>query len=216
VFHDHQSGVLVGDSVQGRIYTELISRRGWSVDENACAARPGEGAFAASNSNVFVFGSGRYIIATGASSDGPRALLSPLLAYGNREKSCLAVSLPMAGGGASSGAFSLAFRDRRHAVVVGGDYRKPDDTSGTAAWTTDGGRHWTAAARMPHGFRSAVAWYAPAKGWIAAGPNGSDISRDGGRTWQPLDNGNWNALSLPYVVGPKGRIAKLRPDAIQR
>ncbi|HUA98561.1 MAG TPA: hypothetical protein VMA34_09570, partial [Terracidiphilus sp.] len=46
------------------------------------------------------------------------------------------------------------------------------------------------------------------------GANGSDISRDDGRTWQPIDNGNWNALSLPFVVGPNGRIARLDPSAI--
>ena len=47
--------------------------------------------------------------------------------------------------------------------------------------------------------------------WITAGTNGSDISRDDGRTWQPLDDGNWNALSLPFIVGPNGRIARLNP-----
>ncbi len=48
--------------------------------------------------------------------------------------------------------------------------------------------------------------------WITAGTNGSDISRDDGRTWQLLDNRNWNALSLPFVVGPNGRIARLQID----
>jgi hypothetical protein len=52
--------------------------------------------------------------------------------------------------------------------------------------------------------------------WIAAGTNGSDISRDGGKTWTHLDDGDWNALSLPFIVGPNGRIAKLKTDAIKR
>ena len=30
-----------------------------------------------------------------------------------------------------------------------------------------------------------------------------------GKTWTRLDDGNWNALSLPFVVGPEGRIARL-------
>jgi hypothetical protein len=47
------------------------------------------------------------------------------------------------------------------------------------------------------------------------GTNGSDISRDDGKTWQPLDDGNWNALSLPFVVGPDGRIARLNPAMLQ-
>ncbi|MBV8630138.1 MAG: glycosyl hydrolase, partial [Silvibacterium sp.] len=77
------------------------------------------------------------------------------------------------------------------------------------AWTADGGKTWIAATKPPHGYRSAVAWDADARAWIAVGTNGSDVSYDDGKTWSPLDNGNWNALSLPWVVGPDGRIAKL-------
>jgi len=55
----------------------------------------------------------------------------------------------------------------------------------------------------------------PLKVWITVGTNGSDISWDDGRTWQLLDNGNWNALSLPFVVGPNGRIARLNPATLR-
>jgi photosystem II stability/assembly factor-like uncharacterized protein len=120
-----------------------------------------------------------------------------------------AIPTPLASGNDSSGVFSLAFRDRQHGVAVGGDYRKPEETAGTAAFSSDGGEHWSAAGKPPHGFRSAVAWDAANKAWIAAGTNGSDISYDDGKTWQWLDSGSWNALSLPWVVGPKGRIGKL-------
>jgi photosystem II stability/assembly factor-like uncharacterized protein len=126
------------------------------------------------------------------------------------------VSVPVAGGAESSGIFSLAFRDEKRGMAVGGDYAKPNDSSGTVAWTADGGQHWTAAQRAPHGYRSAVTWDADAKAWIAVGTNGSDVSFDDGKTWSPLDNGNWNALSLPWVVGPQGRIAKLDADKLRQ
>jgi len=100
-------------------------------------------------------------------------------------------------------------------VSVGGDYTKPNESAGTAAWSADGGEHWTASTTPPHGFRSAVQWSEALKAWITVGTNGSDVSRDDGKTWQPLDDGNWNALSLPYVVGPNGRIACLNPAALQ-
>ncbi len=210
---DLKNAIVLGDPLHDRFYTMTPnSEHGWAVVEAPCAARPGEAAFAASNSSVFVFGSQQYIIVTGGTG-GPRALLSPLFAKRDVAQGCLDVALPLAGGSESAGAFSVFFRDDQHGVTVGGDYRQPNETSGTAAITTDGGRHWTAAAKPPHGYRSAVAWDANDKAWIAAGTNGSDISRDDGKTWQPLDNGNWNALSLPYVVGPKGSIAKLRANA---
>ena len=207
-----QPGVLIGDPVGGRFFTMTTAGAKWSIDKNACVAREGESAFAASNSSVVVFGAGKYILGTGGKS-GPRALLSPVL---SGTDGCLGVAVPVASGNDSSGVFSLAFRDAQHGVAVGGDYKKPDESPGTAAWTSDGGRHWTAASSLPHGYRSTVAWRPSAKAWVAAGTNGSDISMDDGHTWQPLDAGNWNALSLPYVVGPKGRIGKLRPDAIKQ
>ncbi len=208
----HNTGVLIGDPVGRRFFTMTTAGSDWRVDKNACAANDGESAFAASNSSVVVFGPGKYMIGTGGKG-GPRALLSPRLAGTDK---CLDAGVPVAGGNDSSGVFSLAFRDSKHGIAVGGDYKKPDGRSGTAAWTKDGGRHWTAASGPPGGYRSGVVWFPAAKIWIAAGTNGSDISLDEGKTWQPLDHGNWNALSIPYAVGPKGRIGKLRSDAIKR
>lgn len=212
---DSKTGVLIGDPINGRFDTRVrLSGRGWLVDETACAAREGEVAFAASNSATFAFGSRRFITVTGGKG-GPRALLSPLLAYNGTRKDCLAVKLPLTGGSESSGAFSVGFRDLKHGVVVGGDYKKPDDASGTAAWSADGGRHWTAARMPPHGYRSAAAWYPEAKVWIAVGTNGSDVSRDDGKTWQRLDDGKWNAVSPPFAVGPGGRIGRLQIESVK-
>ncbi len=211
---DGKTGVLIGDPVGGRFHTEGMSLGHGLIDDGACVARPDEAAFAASNSSVFVFGPRRYIIGTGGKG-GPRVLLSPLLAEVDNTKGCDAILVPLAGGTDTSGVFSLVFRDLKHGLAVGGNFKKPIEVSGTAAWTADGGRHWTAASKPPHGYRSTVAWYPDAKVWIAAGTNGSDISRDDGKTWLPLDDGNWNALSLPYVVGPGGRIGRLHADAIK-
>jgi hypothetical protein len=41
------------------------------------------------------------------------------------------------------------------------------------------------------------------------------VSFDNGKTWQQFDRGNWNALSLPWVVGPKGQIARLDEQALK-
>ena len=138
------------------------------------------------------------------------------------------VRLPLAGPSESSGPFAFAMRWTRprctdcvHPVdyffiAVGGDYTKPNDSTGTAAFTLDGGSTWTASTTPPRGYRSTVQYSETDKAWFTAGTNGSDISRDDGRTWQPLDSGNWNALSLPYIVGPNGRIAKLNPSALPK
>lgn len=105
-------------------------------------------------------------------------------------------------------------------VAVGGDYASPNRTDGTAAWSTDSGGTWTASGTLPRGYRSAVAYDDGLKAWITVGPNGTDISTDDGKNWRavhpdqalnetPDADRNWNALSLPFAVGPKGRIGKL-------
>ena len=109
-------------------------------------------------------------------------------------------------------------------LVVGGDYMKPDDTTANAAYfdLTDRKPKWKASMTQPHGFRSAVAYFAEAGAWIAVGPNGTDVSADDGENWAAMRPGkndapdadkNWNAISLPFVVGPKGRIGTLSADA---
>jgi hypothetical protein len=127
--------------------------------------------------------------------------------------------LPMAGNSPSAGAFSLrvVWWDEavKAAVAVGGDFAKPDQTDGTAAWSSDGVR-WNSSATPPHGYRSAVAWDADINAWIAVGTNGSDVSWSGGKVWKALDDGSWNALSLPWVVGPGGRIGKINLDELKK
>jgi len=131
--------------------------------------------------------------------------------------------VPLAGTSESAGVFSIAAKNDLVLVAVGGDYEKPAMTAGTAAFTMDGGKNWTAALQLPGGYRSAVAYDAELKAWITVGPNGTDISTDDGKNWRALKpspadaadaDKNWNALSLPFVVGSKGRIGILRDGAV--
>ena len=215
------TGSLLGDPVGGRfvIFDTLDSGTRWTLRKNDALALNtiNVSAFAASNS-LFPEDQNKaheeHIFASGGKSG---AILwmekTPELTWNK-------IALPLMYGTDSSGVFSIAshtdsepFRNvvalRETIVAVGGDYQKPDESAGTAAWSTDLGLHWTAAIKSPHGYRSSVSWSEELAAWITAGTNGSDISRDDGKTWQLIDNGNWNALSLPFVVGPKGRIARL-------
>ncbi|MGD0734966.1 MAG: hypothetical protein ABR976_07450, partial [Terracidiphilus sp.] len=180
-----------------------------------------EGAFAASNSSIAIApfrtqdGAAREVwFATGGVS-GSRVIHYQHFNGGEPEKVSTSISdvgtFPKTLGG---GIFSIDFKSDGHGIAAGGDYTKPNESTGTAAWSSDGGKTWTASTTPPHGYRSTVQWGDSIKAWITAGTNGSDLSRDDGKTWRPLDNGNWNALSLPFVVGPKGKIAHLNPAAL--
>jgi len=227
-------GWLLGDPVRHEFQLRhtVDGGKNWRLERGkAPQASPGaQGVFAASNSALVLltndlgvrafpaFGSGG---SAGAFFYEPGTLMVCIDACNEvisppRSGDWVRAEVPLAGQNDSSGVFSADFRDANHGVAVGGDYRKPNESAGTAAWSADDGKTWTAAEKMPHGFRSAVEWDADAKAWIAVGTNGSDISYDDGKTWVPLDNGNWNALSLPWVVGPGGRIAKLDPHRLPK
>jgi len=211
LFLDRQRGLIYGDPVLGAARTHSVGEdalvipiqktqdggRTWTA-ANPLKALAGESSFAASNSAM-------------AANEGWIWLgTSKARVLRSRDGAdWQSAQTPLASGNDSSGVFSLAFRDQRHGIAVGGDYRKPEGATGTAAYTSDGGEHWSAAGKSPHGFRSAVAWDAKNQAWITVGSNGSDISYDDGETWQWLDGGSWNALSLPWAVGPNGQIGKL-------
>ncbi len=227
-------GFLAGDpetdsdsdrpKVEWPYLSEFTSWNGFVDDSVFLAsveARVGESSFAASNTCLVLGpfrnkdGEAREAwLATGGPS-GSRVLhYSHILGGEPERQTSNEVELSMFPKTSSGGIFSLDLRSSMTFVAVGGDYTKPNDSTGTAAWSSDGGEHWAAATKPPHGYRSAVQWSESLKAWITVGANGSDISRDDGRTWQPLDDGNWNALSLPFVVGPNGRIARLNAAAV--
>jgi photosystem II stability/assembly factor-like uncharacterized protein len=199
------AGFILGDPVGGRfvIYRSDDLGRHWHRDNSLGLAAPdGESVFAASNSALVVRPGPKLLFATGGIG-GARLFRS------GKPGNWSVTRLPLRGGKPSAGAFSLAFRDDRHGIAVGGDYQEPAQTAGTAAWTSDGGLTWHSASDLPSGYRSSIGWEQKTRVWITVGPNGSDVSRDDGHTWKRFDSANWNALSLPWVAGAKGRIASL-------
>jgi photosystem II stability/assembly factor-like uncharacterized protein len=241
VFANREIGYLLGDPVNGAFPLLRTADGGvtWTKinSDGLTTGSASIAAFAASNSaltdagmvvNALLAGDGRVWFGTGGQggtflyegeSNCPRG------GDGPPDPSCLnnwtfkRQPLPLAADSPSAGAFSLRVvwwdEGVKAAVAVGGDFARPNQSDGTAAWTPDG-KNWTASENPPHGYRSAVTWDADVNAWIAVGTNGSDISWDGGKSWRPLDDGNWNALSLPYVVGPGGSIGKINLDDLHR
>lgn len=229
---------VLGDPVKGVFALFLSDDDGenWLASGDAGReALPGAGAFAASNSSMTGFG--RYVFfGTGGSKSSnvyrTTAKCSPPPGHpkGPATFNCAVVwmstGVPIASGTSASGVFSLAVRPFTGVsgmlvvVGVGGAYDHPDQADGSAVFSTDGAQHWQPAQTPPHGFRSSVAYDQDLKLWITVGPNGTDISSDDGHNWRAVHpnaalqessdaDRNWNALSLPFVVGPHGRIGKL-------
>ncbi|HJX89129.1 MAG TPA: hypothetical protein VJ372_01465 [Pyrinomonadaceae bacterium] len=210
-FWDADHGIVFGDSIDGR-FDILITENGgitWSrlSSANLSPALANEGAFAASGTNIAIFGKSHAWIGTGA------ATKSRVLRTSDRGRTWQVADTPIAAG-QSSGIFSIAFRDTKHGVIVGGDYTKEKEAVNNLAFTSDGGATWTLAKGLT-GFRSVVAYVPGTKILVAIGPAGSDFSTDDGQTWKPVDGPGFDTFSfvpgktVGWAAGAKGALAKL-------
>jgi len=207
-FRDSRRGFAFSDSVDGQFVILRTDNGGrtWTKIPAAALppALPGEGAYAASGSNIALVGDNVWI-GTSAS----RVLRST---DGGRSWAVVQTPIPSS---SSAGIFSIAFRDSSRGVIVGGDYKKESEAVSNAAITTDGGRTWAAVKGLTS-FRSAVAYVPELRDtWIAVGPSGCDLSRDDARTWTAVTGQGSHAVSVPrhstvaWTVGEKGSVASL-------
>lgn len=210
-FSDEAHGIAFSDSVDGRfvILTTANGGRNWEhvPADRLPAALPGEGAFAASGTSVVTYGRDHVWIGTTASR---------VLRSSDSGRTWRVATTPVATGDAT-GIFSIAFRDRQHGVIVGGNYRQESEALDNAAFTADGGATWTLV--KDHGlsgFRSVVAFLPGAeRSLIAIGPSGADLSSDDGHTWVPAEGPGFDTVSFArrggggWGAGPLGRISRV-------
>ena len=202
-FWGEKNGIAMSDPVNGKFHLISTEDGGntWKPVWGATIppALANEGGFAASGTCLFTFGITNVWLVTGG------AKTARVFSSNNRGRTWTVSETPILAGEASAGIFSIAFRDLNNGMIVGGDYRKPNEAESTVAITNDGGKTWKALeAKLP--FRSGVVW---SNGkWFAVGTSGSSVSADNGTTWQPLDSENYNSVSFTktgegWAAGPK-------------
>lgn len=208
-FWDRNNGIAMSDPVNGYFYLLSTNDGGanWrplSTDK-MFPAKDGEAAFAASGTCIITQGKSNVFLASGGKA--ARVHYSA-----NRGLSWIAKDAPIISGEDATGIFSIAMFDSKTGVITGGHYQKPDGTDRTMAFTNDGGATWMPGTGLT-GYRSGVA-YIDRKTIVAVGTNGSDISKDSGKSWKNLDKGNYNSVQAKgknaiWAVGPSGLVAKL-------
>ncbi len=207
-FWDTQHGIVLSDPVDGKfaLFTSDDGGVTWKqLPPTAVpAALPNEGAFAASNSCLVVQGTSNVWFATGG------AKIARVFHSANRGKTWHVAETPMHPANASSGIFSLAFKDAKNGIAAGGDYQKPDGSDlPNVMRTHDGGKTWQAAAPTnPAGvYFSSVA--EQGKETIAGGIKGIWVHS---AEWKSESTENVNAVTAgihrSWAVGPKGIVLR--------
>jgi photosystem II stability/assembly factor-like uncharacterized protein len=209
-FENKRHGLAMSDPVQGkfRLIETWDGGMTWDIvpPEGMPDALTGEAGFAASGTCIEA-AAGRWYIASGG--------VDPGRIFRSKDGKHWKVSNSSIPGSPAAGVFSVRFRDPKNGIAVGGDYEKPTGNTDNAVWTKDGGKSWHLAKTFPGGYRSGVSWV-PGRTQmaVAVGTSGSDITYDGGKNWQAIGNGTFDAVecvsqTVCWASGSGGRVARL-------
>ena len=205
LFWNDQSGMVIGDPIDHLFYIGRTFDGGktWQniPDKYKPVADSGEACFAASGTNIGKLKKSEAVFVTGGFS-------SHIFI---RDKK---IVLSIIQGKESTGANSIAIKNSKIMIVVGGNFLQKDSTNKNCAISTDGGSNWFQPTVPPTGYRSCVA-FLKKNNWITCGLNGVDISNDDGKTWKKISAESFHVCqkakkgNAVYFAGVNGRVGKL-------
>lgn len=204
-FWNEQSGIVIGDPIDNKFFVARTFDGGqtWQAipDEYFPVADSGEACFASSGTNIRALAKDEACFVSGGSR-------SRLFIWDQR------IDLPILHGKETTGANSVAVKNKKTIIVVGGDFSMPDTTTKNCFITNDGGQTWKAPKVPPHGYRSCVE-YLGGNNWICCGLNGVDYSTDNGKTWHLISNESFHVCrkarggKTVFLAGINGKVGKL-------
>lgn len=209
-FWNNREGIAVGDTVDGCLSIITTRDGGHHWRKLSCDELPagieGEGAFAASNTNIEVVGDKTWIATTSS-----RIYFSP-----DKGKTWQIQETPIVKDEPTQGIYSIDFFDENLGIAFGGDFTKPESNLENKAITNDGGKTWNLIADgQEPDYKSCVQFVPNSDGQeiVALGFTGISYSSDMGETWKSLSDESFYTLrflndSIAYAAG-KNRVAKL-------
>lgn len=211
-FWNDEEGIAIGDPTEDCLSIIITRDGGNTWNKLECSSLPktvkGEAAFAASNSNIAIFGSNVWVVTGGAKA---RVFHSP-----DKGKHWEVYNTPIIQGGSMTGIYSVDFYDRSLGVIIGGNWEEKGYNEGNKAITKDGGKTWSLIANgSDPGYRSAIKFVpgSGGKGIVAVGSTGISFSMDQGKAWTKLSDEGFYSIefvndSLAFASGPN-KISKL-------
>ncbi|MBO0322394.1 oxidoreductase [Muricauda sp. CAU 1633] len=209
-FWNETDGIAVGDTVDGCLSIIITRDGGQTWNKIPCSDLPegieGEGAFAASNSNVAVAGKQAWIGTTAGrvyhTTDKGVTWTVQQTSIVHEEE--------------TQGIYSMDFYDENTGFAIGGDYTQPESNRANKMITHDGGKTWNLIADWQEPNYKSCVQFVPnseGKGLVAVGFTGISYSGDGGEHWKMFSDESFFTLrflndSVAFAAG-RNRISKL-------
>lgn len=204
-FKNEKNGIVVGDPINGKFFIARTNDGGNTWQEDAFYKLPiadmGEACFASSGTNIRLLNNHKYFLVSGG--------LSSHLFYNG-----MAIQLPILQGKESRGANSIAFKNNKVMIVVGGDFSSKDTTTKNCYFTKNAGKTWLQPAKSPSGYRSCIEYFY-SNIWLTCGLNGVDISVDNGFNFNQISKESFHVCcksksnKVIYFAGNNGKIGEL-------
>ncbi len=210
-FWDDKEGIAMGDPTDECLSIIITRDGGAHWEKLPCEILPtvedGEAAFAASNSNIALYGNHAWIVTGGKKAR--------IFHSADRGKSWEVFNTPIIEGDQMTGIYSVDFYDENTGIIFGGDWNAKEMNSKNKAMTTDGGKTWELLANgQEPGYRSCVKFISKedTKNLLAVGIPGISYSNDEGKTWSSLSDESYYTFGISndlyWVAGDK-RISKI-------
>jgi photosystem II stability/assembly factor-like uncharacterized protein len=200
----NNKGVVVGDPINGRFFIARTNDAGSTWKEDEFSKRPiadsAEACFASSGTNIRMVSNEESILVSGGLSS-------------NFFRNDIKFKLPILQGKESTGANSIAFKNPKIMIVVGGDFLCKDSANKNCYITTNGGKSWHDIQKSPSGYRSCIE-YLYKNIWITCGLNGVDITTDNGMHFNLISKESFHVCKIAkfgkavYFAGGNGTIGK--------
>lgn len=204
-FKNDKNGIVVGDPINGKFFIARTNDGGntWQEDllDKLPTADSGEACFASSGTNIRMINNNDYILVSGG--------LSSHFFYNS-----MTMSLPILQGKETTGANSVAFKNNKFIIVVGGDFSSKDSINKNCYITNNAGKVWFKSLNPPTGYRSSIE-YLYGNIWICSGINGIDISFDNGMNFNNISSLSFHVCRKAkrgksiFFAGINGSIGKL-------
>ena len=199
-FFDNKNGILLGDAINNCFHVAITNDGGNTWERINCTSLPkalaNENPFAASNTNISVYGTHAWFSTGGQSK-------SRVYHTADLGKTWEVFNSPITRGGVMTGIYSVQFNDSLHGVIAGGDWNNVDDIDSSMSYTNDGGKTWSTDA-FTDGFTSCIQFIPETngtelfklKGRARGGKSSMGYSNNNGRSWQYFPSTNY--LSIQF------------------